>query len=338
MQLCPSNLRFVRDPPKAVRLRRVISGADVRTVFRLAFSLLVAWFVPQKFWPPVARGMSRLADQLAGKATPPVTSRITSALETDAATAGALAAQYRGAQYEVAFQCIRGYRYAGWHPKITVRGGEHIDAALRSGKGCILWVAHFMFAPNVVKVGLHAAGYTIRHLSRPEHGFSPTRFGITCLNPVRTHFEDRFLAERIRFERAHPARALMRTRKIVAQNGIVSFTAGAWEGRSTVEARFLGSRIVLALGPVWLARITTATLLPVFATRTHGANEFLVTIGAPIDVHAGATEEQSYIRATEQFLKAHEPHITEYPSQWEGWPALKDGERTSTRRHPQSLP
>jgi lauroyl/myristoyl acyltransferase len=242
----------------------------------------------------------------------------------DGAMIAGLAADLRGARYEVAFQCLRGYRPGGWHPKITVQGRDHLEDALRIGKGCVLWVAHFVFAPNVVKVGLHELGYRVSHLSRPDHGFSSTQFGIRYLNPVRTAFEDSYLAERIVFDRAHPAAALMRARKTVARNGIVSFTAGAWEGSSVVEAGFLGNRITLAMGPVWLARTSGAVLLPVFAMRTTAPDEFAVEIDGPIDVCAASSEAECLVEAAKSFLLRHEPRLMKYPGQWRGWSSLQN--------------
>ena len=95
-------------------------------------------------------------------------------------------------------------------------------------------------------------------------------------------------------------------------------------GASVVEARFLGSRIVLAQGPVWLARSSHAVLLPVFAVRTKAPDEFAVEIGRPIDTRAGATEPQNHAEATRQFLAGHDKWIEKFPGQWRGWSSLQD--------------
>ena len=254
-----------------------------------------------------------------------VTSRMTPSIEEgEGPMRAALAADLRSARYEVAFQCLRGYRPGGWHPKITVQGRQHIDAALQLGKGCVLWVAHFVFSPNVTKLGLHALGYRVSHLSRPDHGFSSTKFGIRYLNPLRSMFEDAYLYDRIVFDRAHPAAALLRARKTVAKNGIVSFTAGAWEGSSVVEAGFLGHRATLAMGPVWLARASGAVLLPIFAMRTKAPNEFVVEIDSAIEVSAAHSAPQCMVEAATSFLLSHETHLLKYPSQWRGWSSLQD--------------
>jgi lauroyl/myristoyl acyltransferase len=287
-------------------------------------SLAIAWLLPQRWWPGVARQTSWFGGILMGKTTTAVASRMTRALADDGAMSAGLAADLRGARYEVAFQCLRGYRPGGWTPKITVRGEQHIEDALRRGKGCVLWVAHFVYAPNVVKVGLKERGYRVSHLSRPDHGFSSTQFGIRYLNPVRSAFEDAYLEQRIVFDRAHPAAALKKACSTVARNGIVSFTAGAWEGSSLVEADFLGSRIRLAMGPVWLARRSGAVLLAVFALRTRAPDEFVIEVEGPIDAGAGASEIQSQVEAAHQFLLRHGPHLAAYPGQWRGWSSLQD--------------
>lgn len=325
----PRDVRLVRGAAKPAGVRQVMSKADVMTAVRLTASLAIAWFQPQSWWPFWARRTSWLGGVLAGKTTTAVAARISRALAAPDGVLGArFAADLRGARYEVAFQCLRGYRPGGWRPKIEVRGRERLDDALRAGNGCVLWVAHFVFATNVAKVGLHELGYRVSHLSRPDHGFSSTRFGIRLLNPLRTAFEDDYLAGRIVFDRASPAPALLRARKVVAKNEIVSFTAGAWEGSTVVEAGFLGSRITLAMGPVWLARTSGAVLLPVFAVRAAQPNAFVVEIGEAIDVGDASTEEDAMVEAARRFLLQLEPRVLAQPGQWRGWSSLRDDQPT----------
>lgn len=322
-----ADIKLVRRPAKAAAPRAAFSLADGRTALRLAASLAVAWLLPQRWWPEIARASSGIAGALAGKSITKVAERIACAQGTnDAASSLRLAAELRGARYEVAFQCLRGYRPGGWKPKVTVKGREHLDRALQEGKGSVLWVAHFVFAPNVAKIGLHDLGYRVTHLSRPDHGFSSTRFGLRYLNPLRSAFEDRYLAGRIVFDRAHPAAALLRARKLVAQNGIVSFTAGAWEGASVVEADAFGARMTLAMGPVWLARAAGATLLPVFAFRTRAPQEFAIEIGAPIEVTKPPSEAEAFVEGARTYLARLQPFVTDYPGQWRGWSSLRDAE------------
>jgi hypothetical protein len=318
------NARLVRNPARRPTARAGFARSDAQTAVRLAGSLFIAWCLPQNWWPWIARQTSWLGGVLGGKSIAGTASRMARALKLNETDSFALAASLRGARYEVAFQALRGFRPGGWHPKIEVTGREHLDAGLAAKKGAVLWVAHFVFAPNAAKIGLHDLGFRVSHLSRPDHGFSSTEFGIRYLNPVRSAFEDRYLAERIVFDRAHPAPALLRARKAVAKNGIVSFTAGAWEGSAVVEADFLESRIALAMGPVWLARASGAALIPVFVVRTRAPDEFRVEIGAPIPLLPGAPEEDCFVAATTDFLQRLHSLILNCPGQWRGWSSLKD--------------
>jgi lauroyl/myristoyl acyltransferase len=203
----PYDVTYVRRPAKKAVARPAVSRADITTAIRLAASVPVAWLLPESTWPSLARGASWLAARLTGKTTAAVASRMERALGRPGdSLSDKLAADLRGARYEVAFQCLRHSRPGGWRPTIELHGREHLDEALRRGRGCVLWVAHFVFAPNVAKLALHDAGFKVSHLSRPDHGFSSTRFGIRYLNPVRSRYEDALLAERIVFDRAQLTR------------------------------------------------------------------------------------------------------------------------------------
>ena len=68
---------------------------------------------------------------------------------------------------------------------IKVKGIQNIDQALAKGNGVILWVADLVNAGDLCKIALANKNYQISHLSRPEHGFSDTRFGLAILNPIR---------------------------------------------------------------------------------------------------------------------------------------------------------
>jgi hypothetical protein len=90
---------------------------------------------------------------------------------------------------------------------IRLRGLEHLAPALACGRGAILWTADFPAAGEATKIALSRAGWPLAHLSRIEHGFSKSRYGIRVLNPLRVRFEKRYLAERILYDRLHPDEA-----------------------------------------------------------------------------------------------------------------------------------
>src|SRR5258708_1212711 len=87
---------------------------------------------------------------------------------------------------------------------------------MRAGRGAVLWVAHFSFNSLAAKKALHQAGFAVAHLSRPEHGFSTSRFGIAALNPIRVRTDRRFLADPIIADRPQPAKPMRRAHRRLA--------------------------------------------------------------------------------------------------------------------------
>lgn len=235
-----------------------------------------------------------------------------------------LTKELRSARHEVALQCLRGFRPGGWHVNISVLGLDPVLEALQTNRGCVLWVAHFVFAANVVKVAMCAIGFPLAHVSRPDHGFSSSHFGIRVLNPLRTRFEQKYLSERIVFERNHPLSAMRRAKSVLQKGGFLSLTAGAWEGGHLACSKFLGSHLSLAMGPVALARTSSSILLPVFGVRMGIPNDFLVQFGRPIDVHCQNSQSEAMTEATAGFLAQLTPWVLNYPGQWRGWSSMED--------------
>jgi len=210
----------------------------------------------------------------------------------------------------------------GWAPTMEVEGEEHLRAALARGKGAILWVAHFCFNTQVTKMALKAQGYRISHLSRPEHGFSKSKFGIRYLNPLRWNAELKYLDKRIVIDRAKRGGSLREAKAILEDNRIVSISAGAWEGRRVARGVMLNSRYTLATGAPDLAQRTGAALLPVVTTRVAGNGAFRVKIGKPL-VAALEDNLEAIRTATAGFLAELEIAVLEYPDQWRGWKYLE---------------
>jgi lauroyl/myristoyl acyltransferase len=216
----------------------------------------------------------------------------------------------------------------GWAPETCIEGEEHLKAALARGKGAILWVAHFCFNTQVTKMALKAADYHVAHLSRPEHGFSKSRFGIRYLNPLRWNAEVKYLDKRIVIDRADPGGSLREAECVLEDNRIVSITAGAWEGHRVARGPLLKSRFSLATGAPDLAQRVGAVLLPVITTRMTGSNRFRVKIGAPLTTHV--QDKLEAIRAlTAGFLAELESAVLESPDQWRGWAYLESAKAPS---------
>jgi lauroyl/myristoyl acyltransferase len=209
----------------------------------------------------------------------------------------------------------------GWTPTMEVEGEEHLRASLTRGKGAILWVAHFCFNTQVTKMALKAQGYRVSHLSRPEHGFSKSKFGVRYLNPLRWNAELKYLDKRIIIDRAKRGDSLRAAKAVLEENCIVSITSGTWEGHRIARGVMLNSQYALAAGAPDLAQRTGAALLPVFTTRVGGNRAFRVKIGRPL--LTGLEDNLEAIRtATAGFLTELETAVLESPDQWRGWKYL----------------
>jgi lauroyl/myristoyl acyltransferase len=220
---------------------------------------------------------------------------------------------------EHSIQIFREYGGSAWTPPIRIEGINYLKDAVSKQKGVVLWASHFAFSSLITKKALAAAGYSVSHLSRPEHGFSKSRFGIAWLNPFRCAVEDRYLAQRVLIQRDVPGGAFQSALEILSHGGAVSVTAGAWEGRILAEGDFLAGKIHLAIGAAKLSSESGAELLPVFTIRDSMPNSFLVVIGRPLLLHGG---EAAISVAVREYLTALAPFVVRYPDQWRGWDKL----------------
>lgn len=294
-------------------------GSDITIAGSLAALLAPSWVFPEATWASLCGAVARIPALVDRRLFAQISANIGAALGTvTRSEADSIATDLQAAVYELRMQNLRALRPGGWRPEILLKGEEHLLGALAGGRGAILWVAHFAFNSNITKIALHRRGHRVSHLSRPEHGFSKTRFGVAVLNRVRCMAEDRHLAERIVFDRHAPAMAMRRIVSLLRRGGIVSITAGAWEASDLVVAPFLGGRLSIAVGAPRLASRTGAALLPVFTVRDP-VQGFMTVIEPPIAVAESQTRELACIDAACDFVRGHEHWVRRYPEQWRGW-------------------
>ncbi|MDX1540629.1 MAG: hypothetical protein R3349_04430, partial [Geminicoccaceae bacterium] len=229
---------------------RWIQSGDLGLMVKLPATALIAALLPPSRWERAAGGLDRLAGWL-GARNATIAPHEIAALIQGQGVAAHPSAIYHGLRRNLRLNqlyFVTSWLPRGWSPDLTVRGVEHLHTALAAGKGAVLWVAPFVFAPLVAKRALHEAGFAVHHLSRPGHGFSSTRFGVAVLNPIRTRIEDRYLAERITIPASGETTAAVRKlRARLADNRPVSITFTSQGGRQ-VEAPFLAGRLRTAIG------------------------------------------------------------------------------------------
>ncbi len=282
----------------------------------------LALVVPERRWSASCRGIERLRTR-AGRAP----SALVAGLRLGGFDAPDDVVRVRAAQMEHHVQVLR-ERLTGWDAEIVLEGREHLERARQEGRGAVLWVAHFAFNALAAKIALARAGFGVVHLSRPEHGFSKTRFGIRVLNPIRTGAERRHLAGRIVFDRNAPAASLLEARAALRANRFVSITAGAWEGQriATVEAG--GLAYDLATGAPRLAALAEAPLLPVIAVRDAHAGAIRVVVLEPVVVPRALGRDERVIRAAQTCAERVAPWVRSHPYQWREWAKVRAAGRS----------
>ena len=110
--------------------------------------------------------------------------------------------------------------------------------------------------------------------------------------------------------------ATLAAQRRLRHNGIVSITAGAWEGQRLARVALLGGTIELAVGAPGLARLAGAALLPVFTVRGPGDDVLRVIVEASLAVTNGGDTDAALDDAARAFAARLEPHVRRYPTQW----------------------
>jgi lauroyl/myristoyl acyltransferase len=203
---------------------------------------------------------------------------------------------------------------------VACKGLAGLDAIQAQGRGVVLWISDFISAGDVSKLALARAGRRLVHLSRPQHGFTTSAFGIRFLNPLRIKFECAYLAERVVFDRMNPERATTRLLDVLRAGGLVSVMASAHEGRALADLPFLGGRIKLAAGALRLARKSGAAVIPVFVLgESERRDSFEVVFAPPLDVSREQPETEVLLAVASAYRDQLETVVRNHPESWVGW-------------------
>ncbi len=204
--------------------------------------------------------------------------------------------------------------------RVTCRGLPQLDAALTQGRGVVLWISDFVSAGDVIKLALAKAGYPLVHLSRPEHGFTTSAFGIKFLNPLRIKYECAYLTERVVFDRMNPEAATSRLLDRLHAGGIISIMASMHEGRTLADLPFLEGRIKFAVGALRLARKSGAAVIPVFVLRDRKSKDsFDVIFATPLIIPSGPPEAEAVLAGACAYRDQLEIVVRNSPESWVGW-------------------
>ena len=299
--------------------RPIFSAHDFGVLAGLPMMAAVSWTTGERTWNTVAQKAAPYAGAILSRSPEQIAQRVREiAGNRDLSLPPSeIAQQLVACEIETAMQMVRSHAPTRWVPEILVEGKAHLDSALATGRGAILWDSHFYFASLITKMGLYRDGYRLHHMSRREHGFSPTHFGIHVLNPVRTSIEARYLAVRVVMPEDNPGAVLDDLARRLADNEVVSVTVRGDSNRP-VEAPFMDGVMRIAPGAAVLCWNSQSALLPVFTKRVDDFR-YRVRISPPIDVLANATRRDAVVSAAQEYARRLEAEVIEHPGQWIDW-------------------
>jgi KDO2-lipid IV(A) lauroyltransferase len=188
---------------------------------------------------------------------------------------------------------------------IGITGIEHLDRALKNGKGAVLVHGH-LGPVHLPLVALSRLGYRMKQIGMPsDEGLS--WIGRNVAFRLRLRYESMMPAEVIRADGF-----LRGAFRWLGDNGVIMITgdgSGAAKrvGRHEVF-RFFGQDVSFPLGPAMLAEKTGAALLPLFITPGDEGRLYRIVIEGPL-----RTEGVSAAEATAAFVERLQDHVSRNP-------------------------
>jgi Kdo2-lipid IVA lauroyltransferase/acyltransferase len=186
---------------------------------------------------------------------------------------------------------------------VALVGEEHLEAALKTGKGVLALSAH-LGSFTMIGARLAASGYP---------------FSVVVKHPAHKRFaqltDDYRSQIGIHTIPAKPRREAVRgILKALRQNRIVLVIADEFKS-GDVLVDFFGLKLPAPRGPATLALRTGAVTLPMFAIR-QADDSLTLSIGAPIEPVTRDDLDASVLATTALYTRHLEQAIRRDPSQW----------------------
>lgn len=203
------------------------------------------------------------------------------------------------------------FRFSHLTPKkvrrwIRIEGMEHMEEALKAGKGVIGLSAHlgnFELAGAVLALlgfPVYAVVFTHQN-SYVDAFFYRQRIGVG-VHPIPV--------------RSKNQRALFETSLAALQkNGILGLVGDRDFFGNGLDLSFFGRQVKIPRGPAAFALRTGAPIVPVFLVREKDSS-YRFFLERPITVPEGLPKEEAVRRMTERCVEAMSRAIRKYPTQW----------------------
>lgn len=205
-----------------------------------------------------------------------------------------------------------------------LRGLDHLKNALAKGRGVILWESHSFGKRVLAKRVLHQNGFSVCQIHGQNHleGFRNSGSWI-AKNVIQPFFENREkpFVEEILYLTAGDLSFNRTLLKRLKRNAILCIAADGREGHNFIPVRFLGHSALFSSGMISLAKLSAATILPLFCVQ-RTSEEATLIVEAPIEIEANGDRERGLERSVKQYVGVLESYIRRYPEQYLSWRPL----------------
>ena len=209
--------------------------------------------------------------------------------------------------------------------RMNNRGIEHLQRAMRNGKGVILWESNSFGRRILSKQILHENGFSIHQVYGEDHlrgflneGRSGTWVREHIIKQEMERGDKPFLAEIIYLPSSD---SLVFTRTLLdrlKQNAILCIAGDGRSGKKLFPLKFLCHTELFSAGMVSLAKISGASILPIFCIEEDNGKTSLI-IEPPIRIETERNRERALEEGIIQFVNLLESYIRRYPKQYRNW-------------------
>lgn len=206
---------------------------------------------------------------------------------------------------------------------VEYAGLEHLDAALRRGKGAILLFAHFG-ANQMIMPAVGYKGYHMCQLSAP-----PMVWEEKLPHKTFSAWERKALELRWRHEESLPVKhinifgSLRPAFTCLKNNHVLGVAVDGGGGAKRADVGFLGRRAALSTGAVEMAARTGSALLPTFMVRQRDGRNRMVVEQSLDTSGMGKGEDDRRRKTLQVFANRLEEYVTAHPDHYLGFLALR---------------
>jgi len=191
--------------------------------------------------------------------------------------------------------------------QVAIEGKEHLDSALKRGRGAIAVSAHFGNFPLML-LKFVQEGYKTSAIIRSTRD-----------QAIEKYFQDLRTKMGLNTIYSHPRKDCVENSIRVLRNNELLFIPldqnfGSGGG---VFVDFFGRKAATATGPVIFAKRTQAPILPMFIIRQKD-DTHKVIIEPPLELEQGGEDREMLTVNTAKITQVIERYIRKYPSEW-GW-------------------